>query len=378
MLRSRGLFVVVFILLSILLGGLVVLVATDAFAPASSPTSTHTPTPTLALPLPTVVASTATPDVSPTFIIFTSAPPSTLTVTPPATATVLPELSAPSLPTATGAEVAAAATATLTPLPLVAQSLPEAFRAHFLMTRPIPPDPAYTNFASRNYPYGSTGGGAYQVHHGLDLDNATGTPVRAVAEGRVYYAGTDLETKFGPQLNFYGKLVLIEHDITVGDGSRVYSLYGHLSKVKVHTGDHVALYDTLGEVGATGVAYGSHLHFEVRVGSPRDYFATRNPDLWIQNFNGFGVLAGRLVDGQGQPRSDVRIEINASSAGVQRVFTSYADPNLPGDDVLNENFAIGDLPADDYEIMVVYDGGSYRDTVTVYADRVAWLDIVLP
>jgi hypothetical protein len=208
--------------------------------------------------------------------------------------------------------------------------------------------------------------------------NPTGTPVRSVAAGTVFYAGDDLSQLFGPHLNFYGNLVIIEHNITAPDGGKVYSLYGHLSEVHANTGDEVPLYWQIGLVGSTGVAYGSHLHFEVRVADPYDYYATRNPDLWLQNFAGFGVLAGRVVDAGGQAVVDLRIEVESPVLGAPRVLTTYADPNLRGDDELHENFAIGDLPQGDYEVTVKYPGGTVSDTITIYDGRVNWLAFTLP
>ncbi len=50
--------------------------------------------------------------------------------------------------------------------------------------------------------------------------------------------------------------------------------------------------DEIGMVGATGIALGPHLHFEVRVGNPFDFGATRNPELWLRPFRDYGH-AGR-------------------------------------------------------------------------------------
>ena len=55
-------------------------------------------------------------------------------------------------------------------------------------------------------------------------------------------------------LNFYGNLVVIEHDVALADGRAIYTLYGHLSKVGVETGQRVAESDRIGWVGSTGVA----------------------------------------------------------------------------------------------------------------------------
>ncbi|MBN1286293.1 MAG: peptidoglycan DD-metalloendopeptidase family protein [Anaerolineae bacterium] len=381
--------VLVIVIAVAILGGLLIVAADVLALPGPTPTPTHSPTATLALPDPTdtplAVAILPSPSASPTFILFHPVTPSpTVTVAVvnvvPASTPAIITLASTASPTATAGVEAAAArvetpTATYTPLPLVAQTGPAAFREHFIMTRPLAAE--YTNFASRNYPYGSTAGGTLQPHHGVDINNPTGTPVRAVADGTVYYAGDDSGELFGPQRNFYGKLIIIDHG-ALPNGKHFYSLYGHLSEVFVQPGQEVKLYWTIGAVGATGVAQGSHLHFEVRVGDPRDYFAVRNPDLWLQNWNGFGVLAGRVTNSRGEKLPDLRIEIRSPSIGAPRAFTTYADPALPGDDILDENFAYSDLPVGDYEIKIEYPGGAYKDTFSIFADRVTWLAVETP
>jgi murein DD-endopeptidase MepM/ murein hydrolase activator NlpD len=86
-------------------------------------------------------------------------------------------------------------------------------------------------------------------HLGVDLAAATGTPVHASADGSVSWAGP----KGG-----YGNLVEVTHPN--GYATR----YGHLSSVAVRSGAPVRQGDVIGYVGATGLATGPHLHYEVR------------------------------------------------------------------------------------------------------------------
>ena len=72
------------------------------------------------------------------------------------------------------------------------------------------------------------------------------------------FAGLDSKPVYSPWSNYYGNLVVIEHP------GGLYTLYAHLSKILVEQGQTVAAGDQIGEVGQTGVAIGSHLHFEVR------------------------------------------------------------------------------------------------------------------
>ncbi|HET7230607.1 MAG TPA: M23 family metallopeptidase [Longimicrobium sp.] len=88
-------------------------------------------------------------------------------------------------------------------------------------------------------------------HLGVDLAAAYGTPVRAAADGSISWASV----KGG-----YGNLVEISHPN--GYATR----YGHLSSIApgVTTGVPVRQGDVIGYVGATGLATGPHLHYEVR------------------------------------------------------------------------------------------------------------------
>jgi murein DD-endopeptidase MepM/ murein hydrolase activator NlpD len=90
-----------------------------------------------------------------------------------------------------------------------------------------------------------------RFHTGIDFTAPSGANVRAAAPGRVVQAGWDS--------GGYGYLVTLWH----GDGVR--TMYAHLSAVLVHRGQRIAAGARLGRVGATGHAFGPHLHFEVRV-----------------------------------------------------------------------------------------------------------------
>jgi len=92
----------------------------------------------------------------------------------------------------------------------------------------------------------------YRAHLGTDFAADYGTPVRTVGDGTVISAGREGD---------YGNLVTIRHP------SGVETLYGHLSGFApgIHAGAHVAQGELIGYVGATGLATGPHLHYEVRV-----------------------------------------------------------------------------------------------------------------
>lgn len=251
------------------------------------------------------------------------------------------------------------------------------FRDHYWFARPFPRDPSNQihDFASRNYAYGSTASGSLQTHHGLDFQNMLGTSILAVASGTVFYAGDDLDDQFGPRNDFYGQLVVVEHDMAAPTGDPLYSLYGHMFRVDVETGQRVELNEKLGSVGSTGAALGAHLHLEVRIGDPYDYGNTYNPDLWLRPWAGYGTLAGRIWDRNGRRMYGTNIIIQPVE-GLDRYTFSYADDGVNPDPYYGEHFTYSDLPAGTYQILVRIRGVlRYKGEVTVESGQTNWLEI---
>ncbi len=94
-----------------------------------------------------------------------------------------------------------------------------------------------------------------KMHQGIDYGAPIGTPVWAVANGVVTFAGWSS--------GGYGNFVTIRHD----NGCE--SRYGHLSKINVKQGARVKQGQNVGLVGMTGYATGPHLHFEFLVNGVR-------------------------------------------------------------------------------------------------------------
>jgi len=94
----------------------------------------------------------------------------------------------------------------------------------------------------------STGG--EERHLGVDLANKEGTPVRAANRGEVMLA---------EELIVRGKAVVVDH------GRGVFTIYNHLSATAVEPGEKVEKGQILGYMGSSGLATGSHLHWEMRV-----------------------------------------------------------------------------------------------------------------
>ena len=341
-----------------------------ATAIAAVPSITHTPVPTIG------PSDTPTPTVTPSLT-----PTPTATNTPFVTNTPRPTSTPPEIvyPTAGAANNGAPEESfpTWTPPPLdQARTIDD----HYWFARPIPY--GNTTWAARNYAYGSTSGNTLATHHGIDLANPPGTPIIAVQDGTVLYAGDDFGTIFGPIPNFYGNVIVIQHEFVTPDTHEpVFSLYGHLSAVEVNQGQHVTQGDEIGRVGSAGVALGPHLHLEVRVGDPFDYGATRNPELWVRPYRGYGTLAGRITDASGATLYDVTLDvISATDNSFRRSAFSYKDDTVNADTVFHENILLGDLPADYYTLSIRGGNGAslFRDQIYVYPNRTTWIDIQLP
>lgn len=114
----------------------------------------------------------------------------------------------------------------------------------------------------RIYAY-SNGKSETSLHYGIDYGVPTGTPVRSCGRGRVVLVENRVTT---------GNSVVVEHL------PGLYSLYYHMSTTAVREGDIVEQGALLGESGATGLATGPHLHWEIRL-----LGIAVNPDFFVQN-----------------------------------------------------------------------------------------------
>jgi septal ring factor EnvC (AmiA/AmiB activator) len=89
-----------------------------------------------------------------------------------------------------------------------------------------------------------------EVHRGIDIRAARNTPVHAPAAGTVMHAGSAQD---------YGIAIVLDH------GQAIRTLYGHLSKVSVRSGQRVERGAVIGYTGNTGRSSGPHLHYEILV-----------------------------------------------------------------------------------------------------------------
>ncbi|MEE9912731.1 MAG: peptidoglycan DD-metalloendopeptidase family protein [Deltaproteobacteria bacterium] len=149
-------------------------------------------------------------------------------------------------------------------------------------------------------------------HHGIDYVAPRGTPVSATADGRVSFAGFR---------GAYGRLVILVHR----NGMQTY--YGHLSGIArdVKAGRHIEQGDLVGSVGATGMATGPHLHYEMRQGG-----RPINPQH-------IRMTAGNSVSPAN--RSDFRL----LTASIDQIFATASFPDAR--DARNMKYARSPAPA---------------------------------
>lgn len=288
---------------------------------------------------------------------------------PPATAT---SVSSPT-PTATPIRLAAGR--------LWSNFLPREEEAnHFWIERPFAAGVA-GQLASPNYQFGSTAGNRYRTHHGLDISNPQGTPIRAAVSGQVVHAGWDDPALLGPYNGFYGNAVVIRLDrpLPVAGGQLdVYLLYGHLSEVLVQSGQRVEPNDTVGRVGMTGIAIGPHLHVEVRLGA-NSYEHSVNPYLWLKPVGKGGAVAVRLLTADGRTWAGARLTLarfeNGKAVWARPIETYLDVENIGPDPAWGENGAMGSVPAGYYVIVGSVNGESVRADIQVKEGATTFVEI---
>lgn len=87
-------------------------------------------------------------------------------------------------------------------------------------------------------------------HPGIDIGVPSGTPIRAADSGRVALAAPT---------SGYGNYTCVQHSASLS------TCYAHQSRYAVGAGQNVSKGQVIGYVGCTGLCFGDHLHFEVRV-----------------------------------------------------------------------------------------------------------------
>jgi murein DD-endopeptidase MepM/ murein hydrolase activator NlpD len=119
------------------------------------------------------------------------------------------------------------------------------------------------------------------MHTGSDFAAPDGTPILAVADGLVVFAGN---VDSG-----YGNLIIIEHTV---DGARIFSAYAHMWDTGIHVtaGQSVTAGQHIADVGSNGKSTGAHLHLEIRPGGA--YATAIDADQWLTTQGAEGISAG--------------------------------------------------------------------------------------
>lgn len=321
-------------------------------------------------------------------------PGETVIVAPPAgpPSASAPTGAPPTSPAPTTAATAppTAAAPTAAPAPTVCPPDLCSYTGQYFLARPIAA-PGNGQW-DVTYRFGSTQGKVRDPHHGVELLNPFGTPVLAAADGVVVTAGTDLNptspqgawpiTFYGPYMNFYGNLVVIEHPAPPALlqafpdlPQPVYTLYGHLSTINVQVGQTVKTGEQIGQVGQAGIATGPHLHFEVRLGE-NSYKASRNPELWLipradHSGQPMGGIAGRFLGADNSLLEMDSIVLQRLSQGpnspvdLEQTVMTYEEKGLLNSAPWLESFGVGNLPAGWYRISFPM-GGLRQELVQVF------------
>ena len=123
----------------------------------------------------------------------------------------------------------------------------------------------------------------HEFDKGIDVARGCGTPVHAVASGRVYYVGSNKD--------IYGaKMILIAHNV---NGRLVFSQYAHLQGYAVSANQDVYAGQTIGYVGSTGWSTGCHLHLEMSEDVGWDYNSPGNYYTYIRHIvNPYNYVPG--------------------------------------------------------------------------------------
>lgn len=244
-------------------------------------------------------------------------------------------------------------------------------RGHFWLERPV--RVADNTYLDQTYTYGSTMGGNFQQHQGVEFNVPEGTDIMAAGDGVVAFAG---EAEAG------ALTVVIRHHEQLDDES-VWTAYYHNSELNVVAGDAVSGGDVIALAGNTGRATNDHLHFEVHTTPEADVRSvvdpdvryppySRNPQLWLKPLPGTGVIAGRVFDSAGQPVLGARVYGVTKPEPIETPFSfaeTYEDRAHP-DPMFDEHFAIGDVPIGEWVLGVEIEGARVFRKVLVEEEKV--------
>lgn len=286
-----------------------------------------------------------------------------------------------------------APTATLTPIPPTPTPLISdapircaedycIYDQAFFLNSPI--DELGMQMADVTYRYGSTSQGASRPHSGIEFQNNDGYPVLAADDGIVVFNGNDKNLHIGKYFFFYGNVIILKHSYP-GLSHPIFTLYGHLSKSLVVENQTVKAGEKIAEVGDSGLATGSHLHFEVREGK-EDYASITNPELWlkpVRNSSGqqLGTLVVHFEPADKFPLKAQKLILNSIQlADSSKSATYYAetyDKTIPTSQRYEEKAVFGNIEPGEYELNCHVGGVLYRIPVKIEAGKLTLASIKL-
>lgn len=197
--------------------------------------------------------------------------------------------------------------------------------------------------------------GTLPVRKGNSFAAPEGAEVKAAEDGVV----TEALAAPGSAGIQYGNCIIIEHKNIIPEVPVVYTIYGQLAEMKVKKGDRVKRGNVIGITGApsstTNTSRETEIVFEIRMGNLNEESIV-NPELFTQHVSDkTGMIAGQLINKNGQVLSGVRIDGVTKSPEIERYGYSLTYAlGIPPSKQYKENFVIGDVPEGDYYLSCEY------------------------
>jgi len=149
-------------------------------------------------------------------------------------------------------------------------------------------------------------------HNGVDFGAPTGTPIHAVGDAVVTWAGPN---------GGHGRFVKLDHE------GPYETSYSHLSRVSVRKGQRVRQGDIIGYVGSTGLATGPHLHYQ----------------FWVNKKYVNPLTVPLPKGGEEVPKAERRAFEAHRDALLIQLDGQLLDPTIPDSEDTDLNVADADL-----------------------------------
>ena len=151
-------------------------------------------------------------------------------------------------------------------------------------------------------------------HTGLDLVGVDSKEIHSTVNGVVDYAGWENNNNHSQG---FGQYVVIKDNATGH-----YYYFGHMSEIRVKTGQAVKVTDVIGIEGSTGYSTGSHCHYEIRNKRGVAYKGTVN----VSAVSGIPNAIGTYNDGY-KPLSDIKQYLTGDYKVIATSMNVREEPN---------------------------------------------------